>query len=75
MRCIVTPRGLFFEHDVALRGRSERLVHLGRLHRSTLERLVLGDGAYVIAASLEGEETFRPESFEGMEVPLSKLWG
>ena len=41
----------------------------------TFERLVLREGAYVIAASCEGEETFRPESFEGLEVPLGKLWG
>ena len=40
----------------------------------TLERLVLKEGAYVIAASLDGEEIFRPESFEGMEIPLAKLW-
>jgi Uma2 family endonuclease len=40
----------------------------------TLERLVLRDGAYVIAVSLEGEDTFRPESFEGLEIPLAKLW-
>ena len=41
----------------------------------TFERLVLRDGAYVIASSCEGEETFRPESFEGLEIPLAKLWG
>ena len=40
----------------------------------TLERLVLRDGAYVIAASLAEDETFRPESFEGLEIPLAKLW-
>jgi hypothetical protein len=28
----------------------------------------------VIAASLADEETFRPESFEGLEVPRAKLW-
>ncbi len=39
----------------------------------TLERLVLR-GAYVIAASLAEDETFRPESFEGLEIPLAKLW-
>ncbi|MGO8997479.1 MAG: Uma2 family endonuclease [Polyangiaceae bacterium] len=33
------------------------------------------EGAYVIAASLEGEETFRPESFEGLDIALGKLWG
>ena len=41
----------------------------------TLERLVLREGSYMIAASLEGEEVFRPESFEGMEIALAKLWG
>ena len=41
----------------------------------TLERLVLREGTYAIAASLAEDETFRPESFEGMEIPLSKLWG
>jgi Uma2 family endonuclease len=40
----------------------------------TLERLVLREGAYVIAASLEGEETFRPDTFEGLEIPLARLW-
>ena len=40
-----------------------------------VERLVLREAAFVIAASLEGEETFRPESFAGLEIPLAKLWG
>jgi hypothetical protein len=35
---------------------------------------VLREGAYVIVASLGGEETFRPESFERLEIPLAKLW-
>jgi Uma2 family endonuclease len=41
----------------------------------TLEQLVLKDGAYTIAASLAGDEVFRPESFPELEVPLEKLWG
>jgi Uma2 family endonuclease len=41
----------------------------------TLERLVLRDGAYSIAASAEGDETLKPESFEGLEIPLAELWG
>lgn len=41
----------------------------------TLERLVLRDGAYTIAASLADDETFRPASFDGLEIPLAKLWG
>jgi Uma2 family endonuclease len=41
----------------------------------TLERLVLREGSYVIASSLADDETFRPESFEGLEIPLEKLWG
>jgi Uma2 family endonuclease len=40
----------------------------------TVERLVLRDGTYAIAASLAEDETFLPESFEGLEIPLSKLW-
>jgi Uma2 family endonuclease len=40
----------------------------------TVERLVLREGAYVIADSLADDETFRPESFEGLEIPLSNLW-
>jgi hypothetical protein len=41
---------------------------------NTPMRLVLREGSYVIAASLDGDEVFRPASFEGMEVPLAKLW-
>jgi Uma2 family endonuclease len=41
----------------------------------TLECLVLREETYVIAASLAEDETFRPDSFEGLEIPLSKLWG
>jgi Uma2 family endonuclease len=40
----------------------------------TLGRLVLREGTYVIATSLADDETFRPESFEGLEILLSKLW-
>jgi Uma2 family endonuclease len=40
----------------------------------TLERLVLREGTYAIDTSLADDETFRPESFEGLEIPLSKLW-
>lgn len=35
---------------------------------------MLQDGAYAIVAALEDEETFRPETFPGLEVPLAKLW-
>ncbi len=40
----------------------------------TLERLVLQAGSYVIATSLAEGEVFRPETFEGLEIPLAKLW-
>jgi len=36
--------------------------------------VVLREGTYGIATSLTDDETFRPESFDGMEIPLSKLW-
>jgi Uma2 family endonuclease len=40
----------------------------------TLEQLVLREGAYVIAAALADDETFHPSTFEGLEIPLAKLW-
>jgi Uma2 family endonuclease len=40
----------------------------------TLERLVLGAGIYAIAATHADDETFRPESFPGLEIPLARLW-
>ena len=40
----------------------------------TLERLVLREGTYAIAKSLAEDETFRPQSFDGLEIPLSELW-
>jgi Uma2 family endonuclease len=41
----------------------------------TLERLVLRDGAYVIAGSFADDEVMEPETFEGMSIPLAKVWG
>jgi Uma2 family endonuclease len=41
----------------------------------TVERLVLRDGVYWIATSVADDEPFRVESFEGLEIPLSELWG
>lgn len=40
----------------------------------TLERLVLRDGIYSIVEALEGDAVFRPESFEGLEIDLGRLW-
>lgn len=40
----------------------------------TLEQLVLANGVYTIAASLEGDEVFRPSTFAGLDVPLAQLW-
>ncbi|HEY6460829.1 MAG TPA: Uma2 family endonuclease [Polyangiaceae bacterium] len=39
-----------------------------------LECLVLRDGVYSIAASHADDETFAPESFEGLVIPLAQLW-
>ena len=41
----------------------------------TLERLVLRDGVYGIVEALEGSVVFRPDGFEGLEIPLARLWG
>jgi len=40
----------------------------------TLERLILRDGVYSIVEALEGGVVFRPESFEGLEIDLHRLW-
>jgi Uma2 family endonuclease len=40
----------------------------------TLERLTLAQGHYTIAEALEGDAVFRPPSFEGLEIPLARLW-
>jgi len=40
-----------------------------------VERLVLRDGAYSIEDSVADEEPLRPRSFEGLKIPLGKLWG
>jgi Uma2 family endonuclease len=40
----------------------------------SIECLLLRDGVYSIAAASVDDETFRPASFEGLEIPLVKLW-
>jgi Uma2 family endonuclease len=40
----------------------------------SIQRLVLRDGVYAIVESLAGDEVFRPASFEGLEIPLARLW-
>jgi Uma2 family endonuclease len=44
--------------------------------RRTVERLVLDpEGHYRLAETVEGDSTFAPASFEGLEIPLRELWG
>ena len=40
----------------------------------TLERLVLAEGIYAIAGTFADEEVFAPPSFDGLEIPLARLW-
>jgi Uma2 family endonuclease len=41
----------------------------------TIERLVLQDsGKYLIAQTARDADLFRPESFEGLEIPLAEVW-
>ncbi len=40
----------------------------------TLDRLVLQGDKYLVAEVVGDDTTFRPESFEGMEIPLGSLW-
>jgi len=39
-----------------------------------LERPVLRDDVYSIVEALEGDAVFRPDGFEGLEIPLAELW-
>ena len=40
----------------------------------SVQRLVLERGRYTITDAIEGDEVFRPASFDGLEVPLAELW-
>lgn len=40
----------------------------------TLQRLVLRDDVYSIVEALQGDVVFRPDSFEGLEIDLARLW-
>jgi Uma2 family endonuclease len=40
----------------------------------TLPRLSLREGAYSIVEAVEGDATFRPEGFDGLEIDLGRLW-
>jgi len=75
---IVSPSSRRYDRVTKLRYYAERGVPeywLVDPQAKTLERLVLRDGVFSIADSLADEETFRPPSFEGLEIPLAKLWG
>ena len=40
----------------------------------TLERFVLEGARYLVAEILADDAVFRPESFDGLEIPLAPLW-
>jgi Uma2 family endonuclease len=40
----------------------------------TLERLVLQGDKYLVAEVVGDVSLFRPDSFEGLEIPLGELW-
>jgi Uma2 family endonuclease len=44
------------------------------LDAQLVERLVLRDGHYSVEGSAGAEDSFRPASFEGLEIPLVELW-
>jgi Uma2 family endonuclease len=75
---IVSPSSQRYDRVTKLRWYAQRGVPeywLVDPQARTLERLVLREGVFSIAASLADEETFGPESFEGLEIPLARLWG
>jgi Uma2 family endonuclease len=40
----------------------------------TLDRFVLQGSKYLVADIIADDATFRPDTFEGMEIPLATLW-
>ena len=42
--------------------------------RRTLIRFVLRGGEYAEAETPSGDQVFRPDGFEGLEIPLGRLW-
>lgn len=40
----------------------------------TLERLVLQGESYVVREVHDGDDLFRPDGFDGLEIPLGELW-
>jgi Uma2 family endonuclease len=40
----------------------------------TVERLVLRDGAYIFAEAAADDDTFEPDGWPGLRIPLSDLW-
>lgn len=40
----------------------------------SIERLVLRDGLYTLAGGAMEAELFQPAAFEGLQIPLDKLW-
>jgi Uma2 family endonuclease len=74
---VVSPSGQRYDRVKKLRYYAERGVPEYWLvdgKARTVERLVLRDGGYLIAESCSDEETFRPASFDGLEIPLAELW-
>jgi Uma2 family endonuclease len=39
-----------------------------------LQRFQLRDGRYTISAALRGDALFKPDTFQGLELPLAELW-
>jgi Uma2 family endonuclease len=40
----------------------------------TIEQLILRKGRYAIEQTATGKQHFRPGTFEGLDIPLAKLW-
>jgi Uma2 family endonuclease len=42
--------------------------------RRALTRFVLRGGDYAVAEAPSGDAVFRPDGFDGLEIPLARLW-
>jgi Uma2 family endonuclease len=74
---VISPSSVRYDRVKKLRGYAARAVPeywIVDPEQRTLERLLLEEGRYVIAASLEESDVLRPPTFPDLEIPLADLW-
>jgi Uma2 family endonuclease len=74
---VISPSGRSYDRVTKLKYYASRSVPEYWIidpEAQTVEELVLQGESYTIAASHDGDDVFRPTPFEGLEIPLAKLF-